>query len=51
MGKMQGRNLESFFFWGGGGQNPSLLEAKAMLFMAEIGRQLSSDQIHSGLIE
>jgi len=31
-----------------GGRNSSLLEAKAMLLMNDIVRQLSHDNIHSG---
>jgi len=30
-----------------GGRNPSLLEEKAMLLMADIVKQLSNDNIHS----
>jgi len=33
---------------GFGGRNPSLLEVKAMLRMADIISELSNDNIHSG---
>jgi len=33
---------------GGGGRNPSLMEVKAMLLMADIVNELSIDAFHSG---
>jgi len=39
-GRTQGRDF--------GGRNPSLLEVKAMLLMADIVRELSNDNIHFG---